>query len=220
MLFRSGKKDELPENAVLLPSFEQVSEKTDKGRHNFAQSYLIQEQNTDAHSASVLAEQSDSRWIVQEKPCFPLTTEEFDRVMELPFMRTWHPVYDKAAGNGKTGVPALQEVLFSLTSCRGCFGACSFCAITFHQGKRIQARSHDSLEREAVILTQHKDFKGYIHDVGGPTANFRQDACEKQKTQGVCTNRECLGSSPCPGLRADHSDYISQIGRASCRERV
>lgn len=211
--WRTGKKDELPENAVLLPSFEQVSEKTDKGRHNFAQSYLIQEQNTDAHSASVLAEQSDSRWIVQEKPCFPLTTEEFDRVMELPFKRTWHPVYDKAAGNGKTGVPALQEVLFSLTSCRGCFGACSFCAITFHQGKRIQARSHDSLEREAVILTQHKDFKGYIHDVGGPTANFRQDACEKQKTQGVCTNRECLGSSPCPGLRADHSDYISLLRR-------
>ncbi len=211
--WRTGKKEDLPENAVILPSFEQVSDKTDAGKHYFAESYLIQEQNTDAHSASVLAEQSDLRWVVQEKPCFPLSTQEFDRVMELPFMRTWHPIYDTPASNGKTGVPSLQEVLFSLTSCRGCFGECSFCAITFHQGKRIQTRSHDSLEKEALILTKHKDFKGYIHDVGGPTANFRQDACEKQQTQGACTNRQCLGSSPCPNLKVDHSDYISLLRR-------
>ncbi len=211
--WRTGKREDVPLDALLLPSFEQLSAKSDEGKHFFAQSYRIQEQNTDAHSAKILAEQSDSRFVIQEKPCFPLGTEEFDAVMELPFMRTWHPCYDKAANNGKTGVPALQEVLFSLTSCRGCFGACSFCAITFHQGKRIQARSHSSLEREAVILTKHKDFKGYIHDVGGPTANFRQDACEKQKTQGVCKDKECLGSSPCPNIRVDHKDFVSLLRR-------
>lgn len=211
--WRTGKKEDIPSDVVFLPSFEQVSEKSDKGKYFFAQSFSLQEKNTDAQSASILVEQSDSRWVVQEKPCFPLSTQEFDRIMELPFQRTWHPCYDSPAENGKTGVPALQEVLFSLTSCRGCFGACSFCAITFHQGKRIQSRSHESLEREARLLTQHKDFKGYIHDVGGPTANFRTDACEKQKTHGVCTNRECLGSSPCPNLKADHSDYVSLLRR-------
>ncbi len=211
--WRTGIKDEVPPEALYLPSYEEVSAGTAEGKQSFAQSYVLQEQNTDAHTAKILVEQSDSRYIVQEKPCFPLSSAEFDAIMELPFNRTWHPVYDKPASNGETGVPALSEVLFSLTSCRGCFGACSFCAITFHQGKRIQTRSHDSLEKEARILIQHKEFKGYIHDVGGPTANFRADACEKQETQGVCTNRECLGSSPCPNIKVDHSDYLSLLRR-------
>ncbi len=131
--------------------------------------------------------------------------------MELPYTRRWHPVYDTPAANGKTGVPALQEVLFSLTSVRGCFGACAFCAITFHQGRTIQARSHESLINEAKMLASRPDFKGYIHDVGGPTADFRQPACEKQLTAGVCKNRQCIGTDPCPNLRVDHSDYVQLL---------
>lgn len=211
--WRTGRESDVPSDAVRLPSFAEVSERTEKGRAAFARSYLIQEQNTDALNAKRLAEQSESRFVVQEPPALPLTTELFDHVMELPFTRRWHPMYDKPAANGKTGVPALQEVLFSLVSCRGCFGACSFCAITFHQGRRIQVRSHDSLEREGRLLTARPDFKGYIHDVGGPTANFRQDACRKQQKYGACTDRECLGTDPCPNVVVDHSDYITLLRR-------
>jgi uncharacterized radical SAM protein YgiQ len=131
--------------------------------------------------------------------------------MELPYTRRWHPAYDVPAANGKKGVPALQEVLFSLMSCRGCFGACAFCAITFHQGRVIQARSHESLLREARQLIARPDFKGYIHDVGGPTANFRQPSCSKQQKYGVCKDRQCLGSSPCPNLVVDHRDYTALL---------
>lgn len=198
---------------IRLPTFAEVSAQTDEGRINFARSYLTQEANTDAITAATLIEQSESRFVVQEPPALPLTTEELDSVMELPFTRRYHPMYDKPASNGKTGVPALQEVLFSLTSCRGCFGACSFCAITFHQGRRIQARSHDSLEREARILISNPDFKGYIHDVGGPTANFRHDACAKQQKAGACTDRECLGTNPCPNVIVDHTDYVTLLRR-------
>ena len=133
--------------------------------------------------------------------------------MELPYTRKWHPCYDKKAPNGKSGVPALAEVLFSLTSVRGCYGACSFCAITFHQGRRIQARSHESLVKEAEALTHHPQFKGYIHDVGGPTANFRQPACQKQLKAGVCKNRQCLGTEPCPNLEVSHKDYVELLGK-------
>ena len=131
--------------------------------------------------------------------------------MELPYQRRWHPMYDKPAANGKTGVPALAEVLFSLVSVRGCFGACSFCAITFHQGRRIQARSHESLVKEATMLSQRPDFKGYIHDVGGPTADFRQPSCKKQLKSGVCKNRQCLGTDPCPNLEVDHTDFVELL---------
>ena len=129
-----------------------------------------------------------------------------DDVYGLPYQRTWHPMYDEAGG-----IPALAEVKFSLTSCRGCFGACSFCALTFHQGRIVQARSHDSLLREAGIMTQEPDFKGYIHDVGGPTADFRGPACEKQGTKGACPGRQCLFPEPCPRLKADHEDYIALL---------
>lgn len=212
-----NKKDCPPEvvadKVVLLPSFEEISKNTPESKERFAESFVIQEQNTDAINASILVEKADTRFIVQNPPALPLSTEEFDRVMELPYTRRWHPMYDQPAENGKTGVPALAEVLFSLTSVRGCFGACSFCAITFHQGRRIQARSHESLVKEAVQLTKTPGFKGYIHDVGGPTANFRQPSCKKQLKNGVCKNRQCLGTEPCPNLEVDHKDYVSLLGK-------
>lgn len=205
--------DELNENekTVILPAFEEVSKDTSESKQKFAESFVLQEQNTDALNAYTLIEQSDSRFVVQNPPALPLETEEFDAVMELPYQRRWHPMYDKPAANGKTGVPALAEVLFSLVSVRGCFGACSFCAITFHQGRRIQARSHESLVKEATMLSQRPDFKGYIHDVGGPTADFRQPSCKKQLKSGVCKNRQCLGTDPCPNLEVDHTDFVELL---------
>ena len=197
--------------AIRLPQFADISKNTPESKALFAASYLIQEQNTDAINAHVLIEQAESRFIVQEPPALPLTTEEFDEVMELPFTRRWHPMYDTPAENGKTGVPALAEVQFSLVSSRGCFGACSFCAITFHQGRRIQARSHESLLREATQLTKDPDFKGYIHDVGGPTANFRHDACDKQAKFGACPDRDCMGVHPCQNVKVDHSEYVQLL---------
>ena len=207
----TGKKDEVPADAIMLPSFEEVSKNTPESKEMFALSYKIQEENTDAINGSVLAEPSESRFVIQEKSAFPLSQAEFDSIYDLPFERKWHPMYDVAASNGKKGIPALSEVKFSLTSCRGCFGACSFCAITFHQGRRIQSRSHESLLSEAKKMTQDSDFKGYIHDVGGPTANFRSDACEFQKKNGACKNRDCLGVSPCQNVKADHKDYIELL---------
>lgn len=196
------------QNIIYLPSFEEISKDNENSKSKFAESFVIQEKNTDAINADILVEKADSRYVVQNKPSLPLTTEEMDMIMELPYSRRWHPIYDKAASNGKKGVPALQEVLFSLTSVRGCYGACSFCAITFHQGRRIQARSHDSLVKEALLLTKHPDFKGYIHDVGGPTANFRKPSCENQLKNGVCKNKQCLGVKPCPNLEVSHEDYL------------
>ena len=214
--WRTGRAADLPDASkacVRLPSYEAVSAQTDEGRAAFAESYLLQEANTDAISAHILIEQTEQRFVVQEPPALPLTTEEMDAVHEMAYMRRWHPMYDKPASNGQTGVPGLAEVQFSLTSCRGCFGACSFCAITFHQGKRIQTRSADSLVKEAEKLTKLPDFKGYIHDVGGPTANFRHDACKKQATKGACTDRECLGANPCPAVQVDHTEYLGILRR-------
>ena len=221
--WRTGRESELPSGgpngngrfqpAVRIPGFGQVAANSAEGRAEFARSYLLQEQNTDAISGHILIEQNEARFVVQEPPALPLSQQEFDEVMEQPFTRRWHPIYDGPAENGKAGVPGLEEVKFSLTSNRGCFGACSFCAITFHQGKRIQARSHQSLEREALLLTKEPDFKGYIHDVGGPTANFRKDACAKQAKAGACIHRECLGTEPCPHLEVDNSDYLALLRR-------
>ena len=204
----TSKKEEIPEDAIWLPSYQDISKNTEESRELFARSYHTQEMNTDAINGKVLVEPADTRFVVQMPASLPLTTEEFDRVYELPFTRRWHPMYDEPAENNKSGIPALSEVKFSLTSCRGCFGACSFCAITFHQGRRIQARSHESLIKEAKRMTEDKEFKGYIHDVGGPTANFRHDACEKQAKAGACPNRDCMGVDPCPNVRVDHTDYV------------
>lgn len=207
----TSRKEEIPEDAIWLPAFQDISKNTEESRELFARSYLTQEQNTDAVNGKILVEPADTRFVVQMPASLPLTTEEFDRVYELPFTRHWHPIYDEPAENNKSGIPALSEVKFSLTSCRGCFGACSFCAITFHQGRRIQARSHESLIEEAKRMTEDKDFKGYIHDVGGPTANFRHDACEKQAKAGTCPNRDCMGVDPCPNVKVDHTDYVSLL---------
>jgi uncharacterized radical SAM protein YgiQ len=202
--WRTGKPGEVPEEALFLTPFEQIKTSPTE----FCTHYILQEQNTDPFQAHTVAEKSENRFVVQEKPGLPLDQAQFDRVMELPFIRDWYPDYTDAGG-----IPGLEEVKFSLTSNRGCFGACSFCAITFHQGRLIQTRSHESLEREAVLLTRRTDFKGYIHDVGGPTANFRIPACAKQAEHGACPDRQCLGDTPCPALRADHRNYVSLLRR-------
>lgn len=216
----TSRKEEIPEDAIWLPAFQNISKNTEESRELFARSYLTQEQNTDAVNGKILVEPADTRFVVQMPASLPLTTEEFDRVYELPFTRRWHPMYDEPAENNKRGIPALSEVKFSLTSCRGCFGACSFCAITFHQGRRIQARSHESLIEEAKRMTEDKDFKGYIHDVGGPTANFRHDACEKQAKAGTCPNRDCMGVDPCPNVKVDHTDYVSLLRKLRALPKV
>lgn len=190
-------------DAVMLPSFQEISEK----KEAYARSFYTQYQNTDPFSGRRLAEPyGEKMYLVQNPPAKPLDQTEMDDIYALPFMRTWHPAYEKAGG-----VPALSEIKFSLTSSRGCFGGCSFCALTFHQGRIIQARSHESLLEEAKILTKQPDFKGYIHDVGGPTANFRQPSCSKQLQYGVCRERQCLFPHPCKNLRADHRDYVELL---------
>lgn len=148
----------------------------------------------------------EKMYVVQNPPARPLTQSEMDRTYSYPYMRTYHPSYEE-----KGGVPAISEVKFSLTSCRGCFGGCNFCALTFHQGRIIQSRSHESLIEEAKLITEEKDFKGYIHDVGGPTANFRNPSCDKQKTKGVCPTRQCLFPQPCKNLKVDHKDYVKLL---------
>ena len=190
-------------DSLTLPSYEEM--KADKTC--YAKSFRIQYENTDACTGKTLIEPyPNGIFVVQNPPQPPLTTEEMDAVYDLPYMRTYHPSYEALGG-----VPAIAEIKFSLISNRGCFGGCSFCALTFHQGRVIQARSNESLLKEAELLTKDPDFKGYIHDVGGPTANFRQPACEKQLTKGVCKNRQCLFPKPCPNLKADHRDYVTLL---------
>ncbi|MGN0243270.1 MAG: YgiQ family radical SAM protein [Lachnospiraceae bacterium] len=188
---------------VMLPEYEEIVEDKKK----YAKSFLIQYQNTDAVTAKPLVEKyKETLYVVQNPPAKPLTMEEMDWVYDLQYERTYHPVYEK-----KGGVPAIREIKFSLTSNRGCFGGCSFCALTFHQGRYVQVRSHESIIREAKLMTQDPEFKGYIHDVGGPTANFRHPACKKQTEKGVCRNRQCLFPSPCKNLIADHKDYLQLL---------
>ena len=192
--------DSLP--TITLPSFAEI--KADRRR--YAESVQIQYANCDPFTAKRLAEPYDNFFVVQNPPQKPLTTAEMDAVYDLPYMRAYHPSYEKAGG-----VPAIEEVKFSLVSNRGCFGACSFCALTFHQGRIVQTRSHESILREAEIMVKDRDFKGYIHDVGGPTANFRHPACEKQLSKGACGGRQCLYPTPCKNMNADHSDYVALL---------
>lgn len=188
---------------IELPSYEEICE----SKKTYAKSFLIQYQNTDPFSAKTLCEKyNDHLYVVQNPPAKPLTTQEMDDVYSYDYMRDYHPSYKKLGG-----VPAINEIKFSLTSNRGCFGGCSFCALTFHQGRIVQVRSHENIIEEAKLMTEDKDFKGYIHDVGGPTANFRAPSCEKQLTRGVCTNRQCLFPKPCPNLKVDHSDYLKLL---------
>ena len=203
-VFKTRKREDIYD-AVFLPDYQEL--KSDK--KNYAKSFYIQYQNTDPFSGRRLAESYDGKmFVVQNPPAKPLSTSEMDDVYALPYMRTYHPSYEKDGG-----VPAISEVKFSLVSNRGCFGGCSFCALTFHQGRIIQTRSHDSIVAEAEQLIRDKDFKGYIHDVGGPTANFRAPACKKQLKAGACPNKQCLFPKPCQNLEADHRDYITLLRR-------
>jgi uncharacterized radical SAM protein YgiQ len=194
-------------DAAFLPNYEKVKEKDESSLRAYAEHFMLQKQNADPLSAKPLAEENDGdRFVIQNPPALPLSSEEMDSLYELPFKRKAHPMYDAAGG-----IPALKEVSFSLTSSRGCFGGCSFCAITFHQGRAVTGRSRESLLREARKLSAMDGFKGYIHDMGGPTANFFRPACEKQKGGGFCAQRECLFPSPCPKLKADHSPYLETL---------
>ena len=190
------------EEYVELPSFEQI--RADKKL--FAKAYKLQSREQDPFYGKTVVQQGKAKYVVQNPAVYPLSEAEMDAIYDLPYMRAWHPSYDRLGG-----VPALEEVQFSLVSSRGCFGSCSFCAIHAHQGRIIQARSHESLLREARILTQLPGFKGYLHDVGGPTANFRHPSCAKQLKYGTCRDRQCLFPAPCPNLNADHSDYIKLL---------
>ncbi|TVR69941.1 MAG: YgiQ family radical SAM protein [Spirochaetaceae bacterium] len=176
------------------------------GKHAYAESFREQQRNTDAINGRMLTERYGPTTVVQNPPALPLETEELDRLHELPFTRTFHPDYLPHGG-----VPAIEEVRFSLVNNRGCFGACTFCALTYHQGRRMQARSRESLLREARLLTKLPGFKGYIHDVGGPTANFLNPSCDRQLRSGVCRDRQCIGFSPCRELRVDHREYLDTL---------
>lgn len=192
-------------DAVELPAFDKVQ----ANRLEYARSFAIQYANSDPFTGKRLVEPySDHEFVVQNPPAAPLSQAEMDAVYRLPYLRTYHPMYEQAGG-----VPAIKEVKFSLTSNRGCFGECSFCALTFHQGRIVQARSHDSLVAEAELIASEPDFKGYIHDVGGPTANFRAPACAKQLEHGACPHKRCLSPEPCSQLKADHRDYLRLLHR-------
>lgn len=191
------------EDAIILPSYDEIS----TNKEAYARSFYIQYQNTDPFQAKKMAEAyPHGIYVVQNPPQKPLSMQEMDDVYALPYTRTYHPIYEKDGG-----IPAISEVKFSLISNRGCFGGCNFCALTFHQGRIIQTRSHASILAEAKQMIQNKDFKGYIHDVGGPTANFRHTSCKKQLEKGVCTNRQCLFPTPCKNLTVDHKDYLSLL---------
>lgn len=188
---------------VMLPSYRELT----ADKKEYAKSFYTQYCNTDAFSGRRLVEPyGEHLYVVQNPAARPLSEEEMDDVYALPYMRNYHPSYEAAGG-----IPAITEVKFSLISNRGCFGGCSFCALTFHQGRIVQTRSHESIVNEAELLTKEPDFKGYIHDVGGPTANFRHPSCEKQMKAGVCPEKQCLFPKPCRNLNADHSDYISLL---------
>ncbi len=201
-VYKSKSIDQV-QDAILLPDFEEI--KNDK--REYAKSFAVQYKNTDPFQAKTLVENYGNQgYVIQNPPSYPLTKQEMDDVYALPYMRTYHPMYEKDGG-----VPAIEEIKFSLASNRGCFGSCNFCALTFHQGRIVQTRSHESLIEEAIEMTKDEQFKGYIHDVGGPTADFRQPACKKQLTKGACTHRQCLFPKPCDNLVADHEDYLALL---------
>ena len=188
---------------IWLPSYEEIT----ADKRKYAESFMVQYQNTDAFTARPLVEPYPNKvLVVQNPPAKPLSTQEMDDIYAYPYVGTYHPSYEAIGG-----VPAIQEIQFSLTSCRGCFGGCSFCALTFHQGRIVQTRSHESIIKEAKELTVKTGFKGYIHDVGGPTGNFRHPSCQKQLEKGVCQKKQCLFPKPCPNLKVDHKDYVTLL---------
>ena len=189
---------------IVLPDYDKIRD----NRTSYAESFITQYSENDAVRGKTLAEPYGELFIVQNPPPAPLDAAELDGVYALPYQRTYHPSYEKLGG-----VPAIREVQFSITSSRGCFGGCSFCALAFHQGRRVQGRSHDSIEEEAKSLIEMDGFKGYIHDVGGPTANFRSPSCKLQLERGLCEDKQCLYPGPCKNLDIDHDDYLSLLRR-------
>ena len=187
---------------VVIPSYDEAA----SDKRQYAKAFMTQYNEQDAISGRIIVQPHDGRFLVQNPPAMPMTVRELDRVYALPYERTWHPSYE-----AQGGIPAITEVEFSITSHRGCFGGCSFCALNFHQGRTIQARSQASVINEAKKLVWQPGFKGYIHDVGGPTANFRSPACERQKKHGACKNRQCLYPAPCKNLKADHTEYLQLL---------
>lgn len=204
-VWKTKDKEMLPFDSIMLPSFKEV--KSDK--KNYVKSFQIQYKNTDPLTGKSLVEKYDDIYVIQNPPMFPLSQDEMDATYALPYMRATHPKIE-----AKGHVPAIDEVKFSVVSNRGCYGGCNFCALTMHQGRIIQSRSKDSILEEVRNITKEKDFKGYIHDIGGPTANFYHPACNKQLTHGVCTNKECIGYDPCKNLIVDHSDYLDILRSA------
>ncbi len=205
------ERESLPNDALFVGEYDTL--KVDKAA--YAKAFKCQYDNMDAVTGKILAEGYDHKVLVQNPPSPPLEQNELDEVYALPFARTYHPSYEAAGG-----VPAIQEVRFSITHNRGCYGSCAFCALAFHQGRQVRARSVDSVLQEAKLLTEMSDFKGYIHDVGGPTANFRGPACTRQLTQGVCKNRRCLTPTPCPNLKIDHKEYADMLLKIEALPKV
>lgn len=194
---------QFPEDFIIIPSFDEVSE----NKRLYAEATRIQYEEQDSvRGKTIIQKDNDRKCVVQLPPSPPLTAEELDKVYELPYEGTYHPSYEALGG-----VPALNEIEFSITSCRGCFGSCNFCALAFHQGRAVTARSHKSILKEAEALTKKPGFKGYIHDVGGPTANFRAPSCKKQLKSGVCKNKQCLFPTPCKNLDVSHRDYLELL---------
>lgn len=202
-VFRTSSLEKIKEHEV-LPSYEDIKD----NKKLYARSFAVQYGNTDPHYGKILVEKAGNQWAVQNPPEFPLSSDEFDRVYELPYVKEAHPVYEKEGG-----IPALKEIKFSLIHNRGCFGSCSFCALTFHQGRIVTDRSNDSVVREAENLRNLKGFKGNIHDVGGPTADFTGPSCKRQEKSGSCPDRQCLYPKPCRNLNADHSSYVDLLRR-------
>ncbi len=198
-------KDQIDFSAcVECPSFESVKPQTEEGFKNYAISCRIQQDEHDYIRGRAVVQKHKNAYLYQNRPMPPLTQNELDRVFDLPYERNYHPSYEELGG-----VPAIEEVKFSINHNRGCFGACNFCAIAYHQGRYISCRSEESILREAKRLTESPDFKGYIHDVGGPTANFRSPSCDQQRKSGMCKGKKCLAPSPCKNLKIDHSEYLS-----------
>lgn len=198
-VFKTKNPDYIPTDGIILPTYDEILE----DKKTYAKSFLIKHRNTDHISAKPLIETYKNHTIVQNPPNRPLTRFEMDNIYSLPFERNYHPVY-KILGH----IPAIDEVKYSIIANRGCFGECSFCALTYHQGRIIQSRSKESIIEEGIKITKDKDFKGYIHDVGGPTANFYDVACEKQVKHGVCLNKSCLSDEACPLLKVSHKNYL------------
>ena len=209
--FSVNTKDYTPAPVVDLPSYERVCE----SKKDYAVAARKELEQNDAFSARRCIQRHGDKILICNPPMPPLNTEELDLVYSLPYERTYHPSYEELGG-----VPGIEEVEFSITHNRGCFGACNFCALAFHQGRTVTVRSHESVIKEAESFKNHKNFKGYISDVGGPTANFRMPSCQKQLEHGVCKNKRCLAPTPCKNLEVDHSDYLSLLRKLRAMPHV